>query len=105
MKSITSIKQSEIKEKWYLVDATGQRIGTLASKVAELLQGKADPLARRYHKPMTKVVVVNAGKIDFTEKKGVSKFYKSYSGFPGGLRQVDLNHTFAKFPTRPIENA
>ena len=102
MKSITSVKQSEIKEKWYKIDATGQRIGTLASKIAELLQGKNLPLMRSYHKPMNKVVVINAGKIDFTVKRGMTKFYKSYSGYPGGLRFSPLSETFEKFPERPL---
>lgn len=105
MKSVTKIKQSEITEKWFLVDAKGQRIGTLASKVAELLQGKTDPMYRRYHKPMTKVVVINAKEIDFTHKRGMTKFYKSYSGFPGGLTFTSLETTFEKFPERPLEIA
>jgi large subunit ribosomal protein L13 len=105
MKSITSIKQSEIAEKWYLVDAAGQRIGIVASKIAELLQGKVNPLYKRYHKPSTKVVVVNVGKIDFTAKRGMTKFYKSYSGFPGGLKFTDLNEMFKAHPERPLESA
>ena len=105
MKSISSVKQSEIQQKWYLIDATGQRIGTLASKVAQLLIGKNDPKMRPYHKPMAKVVVVNAGKIDFTFKRGMTKFYKSYSGYPDGLSFSSLENTFKKFPTRPLENA
>ncbi len=105
MKSVTKIKQSEIQEKWYLVDATGMRIGNLATKVAELLQGKSNPLVRRYHKPLSKVVVINAKDIDFTFKRGMSKFYKNYSGFPGGLKFTSLDETFNKYPERPIEIA
>ena len=51
MKSVTKIKQTDIKEQWYLVDASGMRIGNLATKVAEILQGKINPLVRRYHTP------------------------------------------------------
>lgn len=105
MKSVTKIKQSEIQEKWYLVDASGMRIGNLATKVAEILQGKTNPLVRRYHTPQTKVVVINAKDIDFTFKRGMSKFYKNYSGFPGGLRFTSLDDTFNKNPQRPIEIA
>ncbi|SRR5260221_7971618 len=105
MKSITSVKQSDITEKWYLVDASNQRIGTLASKVAEILQGKNNPLMRNYHKPMNKVVIVNAGKIDFTYKRGITKFYKNYSGYPGGLKFTNLEETFKKHPERPLEIA
>ncbi len=105
MKNINRVPQSEIKEQWYLVDASGLRIGLLASKVAELLQGKNDVMKRPYHKPMYKVVVVNSDKIDFTSKKGMTKFYKSYSGFPGGLRFESLEELVAKGSDRPIMNA
>ena len=105
MRSVTSVKQSELKEKWYLVDAKGQRIGRIATVVAQVLQGKNDPKSRNYHKPMNKVVIINASKIDFTEKKGLTKFYHSYSGFPGGLRFMRLDELMVKFPNKPIEFA
>jgi len=100
-----SISQNDIQEKWYLVDVSGQRIGILASKIAEILMGKTDPVVRKNLNPRSFVVVINAGKIDFTAKKGFSKFYKSYSGFPGGLRYTDLDTTFAKNKTFPIVSA
>ncbi len=105
MKNINRVSQSEIKEQWYLVDASGVRIGRLASKVAELLQGKNDVLKREYHKPMTKVIVINSDKLDFTAKRGMTKFYKSYSGFPGGLRFETLSELVEKKSDRPIMNA
>ncbi len=105
MKSLTSVKQSEIAEKWYLIDAEGARIGRLATIAAELLQGKTNPLTKKYLKPMVKVVVVNAKKIDFTAKKGMTKFYKRYSGFPGGLKFISLEDTMKLHPERPLENA
>ena len=105
MKSITSVKQSDIKEKWYIIDARGARIGRLASITAQLLLGKNDVLKRDYHEPMTKVVIINADKLDITEKRGMTKFYKSYSGFPGGLRYASLKDLSAKHPEKPIESA
>lgn len=105
MKSITSVKQSDIKEKWYLIDANGARIGRLASISAQLLQSKNDVLKRDYHVPMAKVVIINADKLDITEKRGMTKFYKSYSGFPGGLRYVSLKDLSVKHPEKPIESA
>ncbi len=105
MKNINRVSQSEIKEQWYIVDASGARIGRLASKVAELLQGKNDVLKREYHKPMTKVIVINSDKIDFTSKRGMTKFYKSYSGFPGGLRFESLSELVEKNSDRPIMSA
>ncbi len=100
-----TIKQSEIMEKWYVLDASDQRIGKIASITAELLLGKNNPLVRANLDPKTKVVVINAAKIDFTAKRGFSKFYKNYSGFPGGLKFESLDEKFEKNKTYPIENA
>lgn len=105
MKSLTSVKQSEIKEKWYLIDAEGARIGRVATVAAELLLGKSNPLTKKYHKPMVKVVIVNAKKLDVNAKKGMTKFYKNYSGFPGGLKFTSLEDMMKVHPERPIENA
>ncbi|MFS8130986.1 MAG: 50S ribosomal protein L13 [Candidatus Dojkabacteria bacterium] len=105
MKSISSISQNLIEEKWYIVDAEGKRIGLIASKVAEVLQGKLDRLVRDYHEPKIHVVVVNAAKIDYTPKRGMTKFYKNYSGFPGGLKFQSLDEVMRAHPDRPIETA
>jgi large subunit ribosomal protein L13 len=100
-----TIKQNQINEKWYLVDASGKRIGTLASRIAQLLMGKNNALVRNNLDPKTKVIVINAAKIDYTPKRGFTKFYKSYSGFPGGLKFSTLDDKMVKDPTFPIENA
>ena len=105
MRSTTSIKQSDIKEKWYLVDVKDKRIGRVATVVSQLLRGRNNPLVRPYHNPKVKIIIINAGSIDFTEKKGLTKFYKNYSGFPGGLKFVNLEDTFKKFPERPLQIA
>jgi large subunit ribosomal protein L13 len=99
------ISQKDINEKWYLIDANGQRIGRIASLAAELLMGKTSVLSRDYLDPKVKVVVINAEKIDFTAKRGFSKFYKSFSGYPGGLKFTSLDEMFKKNKTFPIENA
>lgn len=100
-----SISEKDIKEKWYMIDAKDQRIGRIATIAAELLLGKNDPMVRDYTDPKAHVVVINADKIDFTEKRGFSKFYKKYSGYPGGLTFDSLEEKFAKDPTFPIMNA
>ncbi|MEO6729251.1 MAG: 50S ribosomal protein L13 [Candidatus Dojkabacteria bacterium] len=105
MKSISSISQNLIEEKWYIVDAEGKRIGLVASKVAEVLQGKMDRMVRDYHEPMTHVVVINAAKVDYTPKRGMTKFYKSYSGFAGGLKFRSLDEMMIAHADRPIEIA
>lgn len=105
MKTTSSISQDLIQEKWYLVDAKGRRIGVLASKVSELLQAKNDPKIRRYHDPKVKVVVINASKVDVTPKKGMTKFYSSYSGYPGGLRYRNLAELLKQDSVKPIQLA
>jgi large subunit ribosomal protein L13 len=99
------ISQKQIEEKWYLIDAKGHRIGRIATLAAELLLGKNNPLVRKNLQPNAHVVVINAGKIDFTPKRGFSKFYKSYSGYSGGLSFESLEEKFEKNKTFPIENA
>lgn len=101
----TKISQNDINEEWFLVDAAGLRVGLIASKVAELLLGKTDPMVKPNLDPKKHVVVINAEKIDFTPKRGYSKFYKNYSGFPGGLRHSSLDEIFMKDKKFPIENA
>lgn len=101
----TKISQNDIQEKWYLVDVAGQRIGNVATTISQILMGKTDPKAQKHLNPKSYVVVVNAGKIDFSPKRGFSKFYKTYSGFPGGLRYTDLDTAFAKDKGFPIWSA
>jgi large subunit ribosomal protein L13 len=98
-------KQSEIAEKWYLVDAKGQRLGVVASKIAELLLAKDQPIMRDNLTPKNKVVVVNAGDLDVTARKSDMKVYTRYSGYPGGLTKSTLKEMINRFPERPLEKA
>ncbi len=99
------ISQKAIEEKWYVINADGLRIGRIASVAAQLLMGKKDVLVRGYHDPRAHVVITNASRIDFTQKRGMTKFYSNYSGFPGGIKFTSLEEAFKKDPTWPIENA
>lgn len=102
MKSVSSISQNDITEKWYVVDATGARIGVLASKVSELLQGKNNPKMKKYHDPKVKVVVINTNNLDVTPKRGLTKFYSAYSGFPGGIKFSNLDDLMRSDSTKPV---
>jgi large subunit ribosomal protein L13 len=102
MKSVSSISQNDITEKWYLVDATGSRIGVLASKVSELLQGKNNPKVKKYHDPKVKVIVINTNNLDVTPKRGLTKFYSAYSGFPGGIKFSNLEDLMRSDSTKPV---
>jgi large subunit ribosomal protein L13 len=84
-----SIKKSELEANWYLIDATGIRLGKLSTKVASLLIGKSDVDTVDYHQPQNHVVVVNAELVDIHPKKLIGKKYNWHSGFPGGIKEVE----------------
>ncbi len=100
-----TVSPDQIKEKWYLIDAAGLRLGKLATIAAELLLGKHDPLVKDYLTPKTKVVITNTDKLDITERKSLSKIYTRYSGYPGGLTTNTLGELMAKDSTKVVELA
>lgn len=98
-------KPSEVKLKWYLIDAKGKRLGKVAAVAAQLLLGKNEPTMRDYLLPQNKVVVLNAASLDITAKKSISKLATRYSGYPGGLTIMTLGEMMQKYPDRVIEKA
>lgn len=105
MQKTKTTSQSEIVEKWYMIDAAGQRLGKVASAAAQLLMAKNDPTMRSYLMPKTKMIIINAADLDLTEKKRISKLYTNYSGFPGGLRTLTLDEVMQKDPREVIIKA
>jgi len=73
---------------WFVVDATNQVLGRLATKVARMLMGKDNPSFTPYLDSGDHVVVINADKIRMTGNKVEQKVYYSHSGYPGGLKEV-----------------
>ncbi|MDA8216337.1 MAG: 50S ribosomal protein L13 [Dehalococcoidales bacterium] len=101
-----TVKASDVRPQWYLVDATGQTLGRLASRVAQILRGKGKPLYAPYMDVGDFVIVVNADRISVTGTgKLRNKFYYRHSGYPGGLRRVSLGELLARHPERPVERA
>lgn len=98
-------KASELKSKWYLVDAKGVVLGRLASAVAKLLIGKSKTNYVPYLDGGDHVVVINADKVKITGKKAEQKFYYHFSGYPGGMKSISLKDQLAKHPTRVVESA
>ena len=98
-------KQSDIKREWLVVDADGQSLGRLASKVAALLRGKHKPIFTPGLDTGDFVIVVNAAKVTVTGKKMDEKFYYTLSGYPGGLRSISLRDQLAKHPDRVVTHA
>jgi len=98
-------KRSDIKREWLVVDADGQNLGRLASKVAAILRGKHKPIFTPGLDTGDFVIVVNAEKVTVTGKKLDEKFYYTLSGYPGGLRSISLRDQLAKHPDRVITHA
>lgn len=99
------VKKNEIKRDWHLVDVSGQILGQIAGKIAKLLQGKHKINYVSYLDSGDCVVVVNAAKIKVTGHKGENKFYTHYSGYPGGLKKINLNNLLKKKPEEIIRRA
>lgn len=102
-------KAAEINSKWLLVDAEGQNLGRLATKIAALLLGKHKPTFTPGVPMGDFVVVVNAEKITVTGTKTHSKLtekiYHHHSGYPGGLKSVTLRDQLQRHPDRVIRSA
>jgi large subunit ribosomal protein L13 len=92
-------------KRWYVVDAEGQILGRLASRVARILTGKDKPIYTPFLDTGDHVIVVNADKVKLTGKKLSNKLYRHHTGFPGGLREVAAGDLFAKNPEKVIREA
>ena len=97
--------KSTANKLWVLVDAEGQTLGRLASKVAILLRGKHKPNFTPHVDCGDNVVVINASKVNLTGKKWEDKTYIRYTGYPGGQRTLTANQLFDKNPSTIIEKS
>jgi len=100
-----STKASDIKREWYLIDASGEVLGKVATRIAGLLMGKHKPIFSRHLDTGDYVVVINAEKVRVTGDKAKQKLYYRHSGYPGGLRSESLEEMLEAHPTRIIEHA
>lgn len=104
MKTYTA-KPGEIEREWLLVDAEGQTLGRLATRIADLLRGKGKPQYTPHVDTGDFVVVVNAEKIAVTGQKLDQKIYYRHSGYPGGIKQRTLREQLERRPTEVIRKA
>lgn len=100
-----SVKASEIKREWHVIDAADQVLGRLATQVARLLMGKHKPIFTRNLDTGDYVVVINADKVRVTGNKAKQKVYYRHSGYPGGLKTISYDKLMETNPTRVIEHA
>jgi large subunit ribosomal protein L13 len=100
-----TVTPGDIERRWYVVDAEGQTLGRLASRIATILKGKHKPTYTPHADVGDYVIVINADKIHVTGRKLLQKMYHHHSGYPGGLRSFNLRDLLQRHPTRPIEFA
>jgi large subunit ribosomal protein L13 len=98
-------RESEIERRWFVVDATDQTLGRLASRVARILEGKHKPTYATHIDSGDFVIVVNAARITVTSDKLQTKIYSRHSGYPHGLRQETLGELMERRPEEAIRRA
>jgi len=98
-------KPHEVERRWYVVDAEGETLGRLATRVADTLRGKRKPGFTPHVDTGDFVIVVNAEKIAVTGKKLQQKMYYRHSGYPGGLKTRTLSEQLDRRPTEVIRAA
>ena len=101
----TFIKKQEVQRDWHVVDAEGQVLGRLASRIARILTGKDKPSYAAFLDTGDHVIVVNAEKVVLTGAKEQAKVYFRHSGYPGGIRESRAEEIRSKHPERLLESA
>jgi len=104
MKTWTA-KPNELERRWYVIDADGQNLGRLATRIADTLRGKRKPQYTPHVDTGDFVVVVNAEKVAVTGKKLEQKLYYRHSGYPGGLKVRTLAEQLERRPTEVLRKA
>ncbi len=100
-----TVSEDDIERSWWVVDAEGQNLGRLATRIATILRGKHKPTYSPHLDVGDYVIVINCEKIAVTGNKLNDKVYYRHSQYPGGLKQVTLGDQLDKFPERVIEAA
>ena len=100
-----SANAASVEKNWVVVDAEGQTLGRLASKVALLIRGKRKPNYTPHVDCGDNVIIVNAEKVVLSGNKMTDKTYVWHTGYPGGQRTTNPEQIMAKFPERIVEKA
>lgn len=98
-------KPEEVERQWHVVDADGQVIGRLATRLATILMGKHKPQYTPHVDTGDYVIVINAAKAKLTGRKLDRKFAERYTGYPGGRKEISYRELMDKHPERLIELA
>ena len=100
-----TLRESEIDRRWFVVDATDETLGRLASRIATVLAGKHKPTYSPNLDSGDHVIVLNASRIAVTRDKMESKLYIRHSGHPQGYKEETLGHLLARRPEEVIRRA
>lgn len=100
-----SVRAADIVREWWVVDAEGKTLGRLATRIAGILLGKGKATYAPHLEVGDNVIVVNARKVHVTGNKLADKTYYRHSGYPGGLKETNLETLLATHPIRPITKA
>ena len=98
-----SVNKATAKKEWVVVDATDMVLGRMASKVAKLLRGKYKPSFTPHVDCGDNVIIINADKVKLTGKKWTDRVYLSYTGYPGGQRDITPARLMQKSPEKLIK--
>jgi large subunit ribosomal protein L13 len=105
MKTFTPTQIKGGDRKWYVIDATGQTLGRLATQIAVILKGKNKASYVPHLDNGDYVIVTNCDKFAVTGKKMQDKMYYRHTGYLGGLKEISLENLLAKKPTKALELA
>ena len=94
-----------VERAWHVIDAEGQVLGRLATKIASLLMGKHKPTYTPFLDTGDHVIVINAEKVRLTGEKEEQKLYRRHSGYPGGLKETSARKMRQTHPERIVELA
>ena len=100
-----TLREAEIDRRWYVVDATDETLGRLASRIARVLEGKHKPTYTPNLDSGDHVIVLNAGKVAVSKDKLTSKVYARHSGYPGGYKEETLGHLLGRRPEEVLRRA
>ncbi len=98
-------KESEVKRNWHLIDAKGEVLGRLATKIAMILMGKTKADYSQHMDSGDFVVVLNAEKVVVSGRKAQQKVYRSHSGYPSGFKEKKYSKVMEEHPERILEHA
>jgi large subunit ribosomal protein L13 len=105
MRTTYITKPKEIIRRWFLVDATGQTLGRLATQVVNILRGKNKVVYAPNVDAGDYVIIINASKIHVTGKKLEQKIYRHHSGYPGGMKEIILKNMLIRRPEFALYHA